>query len=58
MVSELLKQAEATRELAKRARRLAKGLAPADEARLLKHAWELEEQAAELERQIPKPTSR
>ena len=46
----LLEQAAATRDLARRARRLAQGLTPdADRARLLQYAEELEEQANRLE---------
>jgi hypothetical protein len=48
-VSEL-EQAAATRDLARRARRLAQALTlDADRARLLQYAEELEEQAARLE---------
>ena len=50
--STLMKQAVATRELAKRARRLAEGLTGLDRERLLLHADELEEQATDLERQV------
>ena len=52
MSSELLKQAAAARDLAKRARRLAQGQNEVDRDRLLLHAEELEEQAAELERRF------
>ena len=52
-MSELLKQAVATRELANRARRFTAGLpSQADRDRLLQRAEELEDQAAELERQV------
>ena len=45
-----LEQAAATRDLARRARRLAQGLTPdADRARLLQYAEELDEQANRLE---------
>ena len=45
----LLEQAEASRDLARRARRLAEELSnDADKARLLRHAEELEAQAADL----------
>jgi hypothetical protein len=47
----LLKQAEASRDLARRARRLAGQLtSEADRQRLLRHAEELDNQAADLER--------
>lgn len=51
MSTTLRQQAEASRDLARRARRLAAELAQeADRARLLRHAEELEAQAADLER--------
>ena len=47
----LRQQAEASRDLARRARRLAGEMTEeADKARLLRHAEELEAQAADLER--------
>ena len=47
----LLQQAEANRDLARRARRLADEMTnEADKARLLRHADELDAQAADLER--------
>jgi hypothetical protein len=52
MPSGLLKEAAATRERARRARRLAEGLNDVDKARLLLHAEELQDLAAELERKI------
>jgi hypothetical protein len=55
MSSELLGQAAATRELAKRARRLAIGVGDVDRARLLLHAEELDSQATELERKFASP---
>ncbi len=47
----LMKQAEASRDLARRARRLANEMTnDADKARLMRHADELDAQAADLER--------
>jgi hypothetical protein len=47
----LLGQAEATRDLARRARRLANTVVgDADKARLLRHAEDLEQQAARMQR--------
>ena len=47
----LLEQAEASRDLARRARRLAEELTnDADKARLRRHAEELEAQAADLQK--------
>jgi hypothetical protein len=51
MAAKLSDQATATRDLAKRARRLAGALTLADDvARLLRYADELEAQAADLDR--------
>jgi hypothetical protein len=51
MPQTLLKQAESTRDLARRARKLAEELtAEPDRQRLRRHAEDLEAQAAELER--------
>ena len=50
MPTTLRQQAEASRDLARRARRLAGEVtSEADKARLLRHADELEAQAADLE---------
>lgn len=49
--SELLEQAAARRDLARRARRLADSLSHDDRERLQAHAEDLEAQATELERQ-------
>jgi hypothetical protein len=50
MPTTLLQQAEASRDLARRARRLADEMtSDADKARLLRHADELDAQAADLE---------
>jgi hypothetical protein len=50
MPATLLRQAEASRDLARRARRLAAEMTrEADKARLLRHADELDAQATELE---------
>jgi hypothetical protein len=47
----LVEQAEASRDLARRARRLAEELSgEADRKRLMRHAEELDSQAADLER--------
>jgi hypothetical protein len=57
MTRTLLEQAEASRDLARRARRLAGELtAEADRQRLQRHAEELEAQAAELERRAGRET--
>ena len=48
---DLAEQAKTRRDLALRARRLAKGLGPSDARRLEAYAEELEMEAAELERQ-------
>jgi hypothetical protein len=46
-------QAQASRDLARRARRLAESLdEPAEKARLIRYAEELETQAARLERDV------
>ena len=51
MPTTLLRQAEASRDLARRARRLADEMSgEADKARLMRHADELDAQAADLER--------
>jgi len=51
MPTTLLRQAEASRDLARRARRLVEQMtSEADKSRLLRHADELEAQAADLER--------
>jgi hypothetical protein len=51
-----LGQAAATRDLARRARRLAQGLPTgADKTRLLSYADELDEQAAQLEKEAGGP---
>ena len=50
MPTTLKKQAEASRDLARRARRLADEMSrEADKARLMRHADELDAQAADLE---------
>jgi len=49
--SELLQQAADYRDLARRAARLATTVGDADRVRLLRYGRELEEQAAELEKQ-------
>ncbi|MDP2372208.1 hypothetical protein [Reyranella sp.] len=49
--SDLLEQAAARRDLARRARRLAESLSPEDRERLRAHAEELEGEATELEGQ-------
>lgn len=53
--SELLEQTAKTRDLARRARRLAHTLPFSDQDRLLRHADELERQATELEQQTVAP---
>ena len=51
MASKLAEQASATRDLARRAKRLAGTLvAPEDTDRLLRYAQELEDQAVDLDR--------
>jgi hypothetical protein len=51
MPATLLRQAEASRDLARRARRLAAEMTrEADKTRLLRHADELDAQATDLER--------
>ena len=51
MPQTLLQQAEASRDLARRARRLAEEMtSEADKTRLLRHADELDAQAADLEK--------
>jgi len=49
--SELHEQAAALRDMAKRARRLAKGVSQPDSERIIAYAMELEQKAAELEKQ-------
>jgi hypothetical protein len=53
--SDPLDQAATRRDLAKRARRMAQELAPADRTRLLRYAEDMEEQAARLEADATEP---